>query len=102
MNEWEKSYSLVYWRSMENKVKELLKGKLDELEMVVDSVTLEKENNHSFLRICFDSKNTLDLDSIVKATNIINPIMDEADLISEEYILEVYGKSKEGMGERKK
>ena len=80
---------------MEDKVKKLLNGKLDELEMFVDSVYLEKENNNLFLRICLDSNNTLDLDSIVKATNIINPIIDKADLIEEQYILEVYGKSKE-------
>jgi len=80
---------------MEDKVKELLKGTLDELEMVVDSVYLEKENNNLFLRICLDSDNTLDLDSIVKATKIIDPIIDKADLIEEQYVLEVYGKSKE-------
>lgn len=80
---------------MEDKVKELLKGTLDELKMVVDSVYLEKENNNLFLRICLDSDNTLDLDSIVKATKIIDPIIDKADLIEEQYVLEVYGKSKE-------
>ena len=80
---------------MEDKVKELLNGKLDELEMFVDSVYLEKENNNLFLIICLDSDNTLDLDSIVKATKIIDPIIDKADLIDEQYVLEVYGKSKE-------
>jgi len=79
---------------MENTVKELLKDKLNDLEMIVDSVTLEKENNNLFLRICLDSDNILDLDSIVEATNIINPIIDEANLINEQFILEVYGKSK--------
>ena len=79
---------------MENKVKELLKGKLDELNMVVDSVALEKENNQLYLRICLDSPDIIDIDKVVLATNIINPIMDDADLIDEKYILEVYGKSK--------
>ena len=86
---------------MEDKVKELLKGKLDELEMIVDSVYLEKENNNLFLRICLDSNNTLDLDNIVKATKIIDPIIEEADLIDEQYILEVYGKSKEESSDEK-
>ncbi len=79
---------------MEDKVKELLEGKLDELNLVVDSVVLEKENNNLFLRICLDSSDIIDLDRIVAATNIINPIIDEADLIEEKYVLEVYGKSK--------
>ena len=86
---------------MEDKVKELLDGKLKDLEMFVDSVTLEKENNNLFLKICLDSKNILDLDSIVKATKIINPIIDEADLIDHEYILEVYGKSKGSVNDEK-
>ena len=79
---------------MEEKVKELLKGKLDELNLFVDSVVLEKEDNNLFLRICLDSNDIIDLDTVVKATNIINPIIDKADLIDEKYVLEVYGKSK--------
>ena len=86
---------------MEDKVKELLNDKLDELNMFVDSVVLEPENNNLFLKICLDSNNTLDLDSIVKATKIINPIIDEADLINEQYILEVYGKSKGSVEDEK-
>lgn len=79
---------------METKVKELLLGSLDELNMVVDSVVLEKENNQLFLRICLDSKDLIDLDKVVLATKIIDPIIEKADLIENEYILEVYGKSK--------
>ena len=79
---------------MENSIKELLNGKLDELGLFVDSVTLSRENNNLFLRICLDGE-CLNLDNIVKATKIINPIMDlHEDLIDEKYVLEVYGKSK--------
>ena len=86
---------------MEDKVKELLKGKLDELKLIVDSVLLEKENNNLFLRICLDG-DKLDLDNIVAATNIINPIIDKYDLIDESYILEVYGKRKGSVYDEKK
>lgn len=79
---------------MEEKVKELLKGKLDSLQMVVDSVELVKENNNLFLRICLDRDEVLDLDSIVEATKIIDPIIEKANLIEDSYILECYGKSK--------
>ena len=79
---------------MEVKVKELLNPKLEELNMVVDSVKLEKEGTNLFLRICLDSNDIIDLDKVVEATNIINPIMDKEDLIEDQYILEVYGKSK--------
>ena len=61
---------------------------------MVDSVVYEKENGHNFLRICLDSPDIIDLNLIVEATNIINPLIDEIDLINEEYHLDIYGKSK--------
>ena len=79
---------------MEEKVKEIIGNSLDELNLTVDSVIYEKENNHNYLRICLDSPDIIDLDLIVKATNIINPLVDKANLINEEYHLDIYGKSK--------
>ena len=79
---------------MEEKVKEIIGNSLDDLGLWVDSVVYEKEHNHNFLRICLDSDDIIDLDKIVEATNIINPLMDKADFINEEYHLDIYGKSK--------
>ena len=79
---------------MEEKVKEIIGNSLDELNLTVDSVIYEKENNHNYLRICLDSPDIIDLDLIVKATNIINPLMDKENIINEEYHLDIYGKSK--------
>ena len=39
------------------------------------------------LNIVLDRVNGIDLDTIVEATNIINPILDQYDLISDEYII---------------
>ena len=79
---------------MEEKVKRIIGDSLRDLNLKVDSVIYEKENGHNFLRICLDSDNTIDLDLIVKATNIINPLMDKENIIKEEYHLDIYGKSK--------
>lgn len=79
---------------MEDKVKELLSGCLDSLNLVVDSVVLEEENKQLFLRIGLDSEDIIDLDKVVIATKIIDPIIEKADLIEDSYILEIYGKSK--------
>ena len=46
-------------------------------------------NKNKFLKIELDRVNGLDLDAVVEATNIINPILDEKDLIEENYILDV-------------
>ena len=79
---------------MEEKVRKIIGNSLDSLNLTIDSVVYEKENNHYFLRICLDSNDIIDLDLIVKATNIINPLIDQANLIDEEYHLDIYGKSK--------
>ena len=79
---------------MEDKVKDLLSDELKKLNLFIDSVVLEQEGKQLFLRICLDSNDVIDIDKVVEATKIINPIMDKEDLISDEYILDVYGKSK--------
>ena len=80
--------------SVEEKVRKIIGDSLNDLNLRVDSVVYEKENGHNYLRICLDSDDTIDLDLIVKATNIINPLMDKEDIIKEEYHLDIYGKSK--------
>ena len=79
---------------MEEKIKSVIGNSLNELNLIVDSVIYEKENGHNYLRICLDSTDIIDLDLIVKATNIINPLMDKANIIDEQYHLDIYGKSK--------
>ena len=79
---------------MEEKVRKIIGDSLNDLNLKVDSVIYEKENGHNYLRICLDSPDTIDLDLIVKATNIINPLMDKENIINEEYHLDIYGKSK--------
>ena len=79
---------------MEEKVKKIIGNSLEKLHLTVDNVVYEKENNHNFLRICLDSPEIIDLNLIVEATNIINPLIDEANIIDEEYHLDIYGKSK--------
>lgn len=88
---------------MEEEIKKVLIGKLDELGLFVDNISLEKEGNNLFLRICLDGEK-LDLNNIVDATKIIDPIVsdtvDSKKLIDGQYILEVYGKSKEDSCEK--
>ncbi len=67
---------------------------LKKVNIVVDSISFEKEGKYNFLRIVLDKINGIDLDTIVMATNLINPIIDELDLIEEEYILDVLSKER--------
>ena len=79
---------------MEEKVKRIIGNSLDELELKVDSVKYEKDGNTNYLRICLDSEKIIDVNLVVEATKIINPLIDKEELIDEEYILDIYGKSK--------
>jgi ribosome maturation factor RimP len=80
--------------SILEKIKESIEAPLNEMDIFVDSVTWELENNYYYLKIVLDKVNGIDLDTIVEATNVINPIVDKLDLIQEEYILDVSSKER--------
>lgn len=79
---------------MEEKLKALINEKIKDMDMHVDSIKLEKEGSETFLRIALDADFMIDLAKVVMATRIISPILDKEDLIKEEYMLDVYAKSK--------
>lgn len=71
-----------------------IEGPLKEMGIMVDEIIYEKENGYNFLKITLDKVNGLDMDSIVDATNLVNPIIDELDIIDEEYILDISSKER--------
>ena len=75
-----------------NKIKEAIEPELNKINIIFDNIEYVKENNYYFLRITLDKVNGMDTDTIVKATKIINPIIDKLDLIDESYILDVTSK----------
>ena len=77
-----------------DKIKEIVTEAMNKEDIIVCSVSYEKENNYNFLKIVLDKVNGIDLDTIVEATNIINPLLDEDDLISEEYVLDISSKER--------
>ena len=80
--------------SILEKIKELISEPISKLDLVVDSIEYVKNGKNNFLNIVLDRINGIDLDTIVEATNIINPILDEYDLIDEEYILDISSKER--------
>ena len=72
----------------------LIEGPMEEMDITVDSIEYVKENNYYFLKIVLNKVNGIDLDTIVEATNVINPILDEHDLIKDEYILDISSKER--------
>ena len=80
-------------------LKENVQASLKTMDIIVDDVTLEKNGNYKFLTITLDKVNGIDLDTIVEATNIINPIVDKWDMIDEEFILDVISKERNDLNE---
>ena len=75
----------------------LIRESLEEKEILVDSVSYEKNSgNYNVLSIVLDKVGGIDLDTVVEATNIINPIVDEYDLTDDSYILDVTSKERGG------
>lgn len=79
---------------MFDKVKEKIDPVIESMGLFVDSVYLSKEEGVTNLNICLDSDNIIDIDKITEATKLINPIIDEMNLIEEEYVLDIHSKEK--------
>ena len=76
------------------KIREAITKPMQEMNIIVESVTYHQEGTINFLTIELDKINGIDLDTIVEATNIINPIIDKLDLIDDSYILDIISKEK--------
>lgn len=82
---------------MKEDIVKLVGNKLDELKVYIFDVMEEKEGKDNYLRVVIDSydkDDIINIDRVVEATKIIDPILEKADLIKGEYILDVYAKSK--------
>lgn len=76
------------------KIREAIEGPMKDLNISVEEIIYEKENGYNFLKITLDKVNGLDIDSVVEATNVINPIIDDMDPIDEEYVLDISSKER--------
>ena len=77
-----------------NKIRASIEGPMQEMNIMITNIEYVEEGTYNFLRIELDKASGLDLDTIVEATNIINPIIDELDLIDDSYILDIISKEK--------
>lgn len=79
---------------IEEKVRNLIEKKVNDLGVNIDSIVYEKESGNYFLRIVIDRDEGIDLDKCVEVTNLINPLLDEANIIKDGYTLEVWSKER--------
>ncbi len=81
---------------MKEKIMELAKNKLEELEIFIDDVYTEKDGKVTTMYIVLDTKKEefIDLDTVVKATEILNEIVDKNHLAEDIDVLDIYAKEK--------
>ena len=75
--------------SIEERVETLVKNPIENLGYQLYDVQYAKEGKDYFLRVFIDKEAGIDLADCEKVSNEINPILDEADYIKEQYFLEV-------------
>ena len=78
--------------SVEEVVTTLIQDVIITNNYILDSVTYLKEDGNYFLRVVIDKNGIIDIDDCVFVSKLINPILDENDPISDNYILDVCSK----------
>ncbi len=76
-------------KNIASKVRELAEPLADELGIWVWDVEFVKEGARKVLRITVDSEEGIGIEDCEKLHRAIDPLLDEADLIEEQYYLEV-------------
>lgn len=83
---------------MDKRVRELIEKPLEEERIKLCGVEYVKEGSMYFLRIEIDKEPFVDIDTCVKATEIINPLIDKIeDEFDDAYVLDVCSKEKGDM-----
>lgn len=78
---------------------QLVDEALKSMEIYVTDIEVRVEKKYKFLTIELDKIGGLDLDTIVEATNIINPIVDKMDFIEDSYILDIISRERKDSNE---
>lgn len=76
--------------SLTQKINDALK----EMDIFVDGIEYIRKGKYNFLEVTLDKVGGIDLDGIVEATRIINPIVDEENFTEDSYILDVSSKER--------
>ena len=76
------------WRNI------IISKEVNNIGINIDTIEYIKEGSNNFLRIIIDRDKPINIDECVEVTNIINPLLDDANIIEESYILDVSTKEK--------
>lgn len=76
-------------KNIEEKVEQVIEKTINELGYELYDVEYAKEGKDYFLRIFIDKNEGIGLNDCEKVNDAVNPILDAADYIKEQYFLEI-------------
>ena len=74
---------------VEERIETLIKDTIENIGYDLYDVEYAKEGPNYYLRIFIDNENGIELNDCEKVSNAINEMLDESDIIKEQYYLEV-------------
>ena len=66
---------------IENRVRELIEGPVNEMGILIDSIS-------------YDRDKIIDIDTCVEVTHVVDSLLDEVDILTDSYILDISSKEK--------
>jgi len=79
---------------LEEKIRKLLEEEIKNAGYILDEVFYGKEEGVNTLRLVIDKSGYININDCLKVNEIVNPILDKEDPISESYVLDVCSKEK--------
>lgn len=80
---------------MKEKVLEIVASSIAELNVFVDDAFISEEEGKKIFNIVLDSEEIIDLNKITDASRIINKLIDESNVLTDDiFELDIYSKEK--------
>ena len=79
---------------MEAKIRSLLEDEINKAGYDLSEVFYGKDEGVNTLRLVIDKKGYININDCLKVNDIVNPILDREDPISDSYVLDVCSKEK--------
>lgn len=76
------------------KIRNAIEGPINKIGYVLDDILYVREGKTYFLRVVVDNNAIMTVEDCVKVTRVVDPIIDELDLIENSYVLDVCSKEK--------
>ncbi len=76
------------------KIKDSIDKPMKDMDIYVDSVIYVNDTKEPTIRIILNKINGLDIDTLVSASKVINPIVDKINADCNNYVLEICSKER--------